>query len=400
LFAPGGQEVMQFAAHRFNYRDSTYAEVRRGRQLSQGNTIVLQGRLPAPKRWSPARPGHVYTLQIEQQDTAGHWYKRRYRFAFKTFRTRAGHFLLNGEEVLLKGINRHEDHPAHGPVYNDSVLQADTRQMRRMGANFCRPGHYPNALHSLRTMEQQGLMLMEELPLYQLTGRQMRNEQLQALARRALRQLIIRDYNRPGVVMWSLANELYNWTPAAKRLLRQLHRIAKRMDPRRETHVAKVSLPLLVDRLLPDNSSAIPDVTGANLYFGWYLGTTDKATPYLRRLHRQWPEQPLLVSEFGAGALHGRRLAHPPGEEPNKQHSYSEEFQAYFLRQHLRQYRELPFIHGAMPWVWADFRMQWSPNTGTPHPKPLWNLKGLLSGDRRKKLGYRAVKSFYDQWRP
>ena len=51
-----------------------------------------------------------------------------------------------------------------------------------------------------------------------------------------------------------------------------------------------------------------------------------------------------------------------------------------------------------MPWVLSDFRMEWTPATGDPHPVRLTNLKGLTNGYRQPKEAFDVVKQFYREW--
>jgi beta-glucuronidase len=355
--------------------------------------------LPDPDLYSPAHPEHVYRLELTMDgldrpaaDTVSERWS--YRFAFRTFEARDQRFWLNGEDFYLRGINRHEDHPTLGPVYDADQVAEDVSLIGELGANFSRPGHYPNDVRVLRAFEDRGVLLAEEIPVYQWDHGQMADPEMVDRARRALEAMILRDHNRPAIVMWSVANEIHSWAETAPGFVQALYDTAKAFDPARPVMVAAVSVPVMSEM---DESSGLVDVVGINEYQGWYMETTDTVTAWLEILHDLYPDRTVFISEYGAGALRGRHLQGAVGEEPVDDHSYSEEYQAWFHDQHISQFRALPWVRGFMPWVFADFRMQWTPSTGQPHPVERMNLKGLCDGDRLKKQAFTTVQQHFSE---
>ena len=360
--------------------------------LDEGQTAFgLRGVVPEPRPWSPETPDARYRLRVRVTDGGG-GETVAYDFALKTFVAESGRFLLNGTDRFLRGINRHEDHPEHGSVFDEEVVARDVELIDRMGADFCRPGHYPNDVRVLRALEAAGVMLAEEIPVYQLDDRQLADPVLVDRATRALERLITRDANRPGVVMWSISNEIWAWSAAAPAFLQALYDTAKALDPARPVMIATVTAPFLSEL---DRSSGVVDVIGLNEYFGWYYGTTAEVGTHLDTVHALFPDRTWFISEYGAGALHGRHQDEPPGEEDVLDHSYSEEYQRWFHEQHLAAFAERDFVRGVMPWVFSDFRMQWTPHTGDPHPADRTNLKGLVSAERVPKASYDLLSEWY-----
>lgn len=346
-----------------------------------------------PLLWSPENPDNIYRLRIsnfeEEQDF---W---EYEFAFKDFDIVDGRFLLNGKDIFLRGINRHEDDPVDGSVYNAQTMQTDLALLKEMNVNFIRPGHYPNDVRTLKALERTGIMIAEEIPVYQLSPKQLKDTMLQSLAQQALERMIIRDGNRPGIVMWSLANEVHFWGKHCRNFYQPLQDIVEELSPEKETMIARLSLPRSMDALLGDKSSDVVDVIGINIYFGWYIKREKHAKKFIERIHRKFPEQAIILSEYGAGAQYGNHVTELEKKENNKDHSYSEEFQYRFHSRYLDIVKELEYVRGTMPWAFADFRMQWTVGTGKPHPVPLTNLKGLVSGKREKKAAFELYRQFY-----
>lgn len=353
-----------------------------------------------PKLWSPITPGYRYKLKISLTKPLSQVVPEytEYAFGFKQFEARDGKFYLNQKPIFLKGINRHQDHPESGPVYHPKVISQDMALIKKLKANFIRPGHYPNDPRNLQAFEAAGLMIVEEVPVYQFSKTQFTSEELNTLAQEALLRMIIRDINRPGIVMWSLSNEIRYWPKSSADFTDQMAKAAKKIDPERPVMHARLTLPKALDALLKDRSSEYVDVIGINIYAGWYYGNLKQVPKFLARYRKRFPDKTLMLSEFGAGAVQGRQAKTTSSKEPRKNHSYSEDFQLRLHKQYLDIVKQTPAIQGVMPWVFADFRMQWSPNTGKPHPVPLTNLKGLVNGDRVPKSAFQLYQKFYSQY--
>ena len=367
--------------------------------------VHYQRQLRIRKYWSTHHGKRQYTHYIRiHRSTSQGWQKQaeyRYNWALKSFElAEGGRYLLNDRPMKLRGINRHEDHYIMGPVYEKNLLRSDMAMMQEIDVNFCRPGHYPNDVRVLQEFDRAGIAVVEEIPVYQLNKKQLKDPQLLAQAKLMLHRMIIRDFNRPSIVMWSIGNEIHYFRKAARPYMQALHNLAKRIDPNRETFQARLVLPPALDKIaFKDRVSDITDLTGLNNYHGWYYAKASDAGKHVERIHKQFPEQHFVISEFGAGAKRGTHIDNAPDKEPRKRHSYSEEFQVKLLQTHLEQYKTLPYINGVMPWVFADFRMQWTPNTGKPHPRKATNLKGIVDMNRNRKAAFKTLYEFYSRWR-
>ncbi len=350
--------------------------------------LALRTTVASPRLWSAEHPEHAYALLLTVSVPGAPAEATSYDFAFRRLEARDTRFVFNDEDFYLYGINRHEDHPTLGPVYDETAIDLDMALIDELGANFSRPGHYPNDVRTLRAFEAQGVLLAEEIPVYQWERDQMADAQMVKRAVRALDTLIIRDYNRPGIGMWSVANEIHTWVDSAPEFVQTLYDTAKRWDPDRPVMIASVGVPGIVDN---DQASGRVDVIGINEYEGWYTGSLDSVPDVLEGMRRVFPESTLFVSEYGAGALQGRHAEGAVGEESRTDHSYTEEYQSHFHERHIAQFRDSDFVRGFMPWVFADFRMQWSPTTGNPHPADKMNLKGLVSFEREPKAAFRTL---------
>ena len=355
--------------------------------------LSLEGLVALPDLWDPEYPDRTYRMDVViSQDGVDETVS--VDFAFRTLEAVSGRLLLNGSDRFLHGMNRHEDLPGRGPVFDADAMAADVAAMKDLGVDFVRPAHYPNDVRTLRALEAAGMLLAQEIPVYQLDDRQLADPVMLDRATRALRRMIHRDINRPAIGLWSIANEVWTFADTAPAFLRSLRETARELDPDRPVMAAVLSAPG-VSFSDVDLGPGEVDVIGINEYHGWYFGLTTDLGDLLDAARARFPDKTLIVSEYGCDALRARHGYGQPGEEPVDDHSYTEEYQAWFHRQHLKQIAEREFVRGVAPWVLADFRMQWSPTTGKPHPAPKTNLKGLMDAWRRPKAAYDVVKAAY-----
>jgi beta-glucuronidase len=183
------------------------------------------------------------------------------------------------------------------------------------------------------------------------------------------------------VVLWSIANE----TPVSDErngFLASLAATARELDPTRLITAALDTQTTEGDaRLIADPLGDIVDVIGINSYCGWYSGTPESCAGL------QWRSgfnKPVIMSEFGAGALAG--LHGDAGQR------WSEEYQAAVYANNIEMLRNMPFLRGAAPWILMDFR---SPRRPLPGIQDFWNRKGLVSPQGERKQAFSLMQDYY-----
>jgi len=204
--------------------------------------------------------------------------------------------------------------------------------------------------------------------------------------KRMLNQLEImvkRDYNHPSVAIWSMANEIHSDRAETLACFTKARTLIRSYDPKRPVTFA--SWPRNADANL---GLKMVDMCCLNRYRGWYDPDYPKIARELDEMQNAYPDRPIFLSEFGAGAQ--------PGKHDPKQGKWSEEYQAELLEKVLNIARE--HACGASIWVLADFmdpsRVSMKITNG------LVNNKGLVSEDRKyRKLAYEKVKQIYNQWK-
>ena len=322
--------------------------------------------------WSPARP-KLYRVQVSTPEES-----LEEDIGFRSIAVRGDALLLNGEPLFLRGVNFHEEIDGRR-AHSEADAQRMLEQAKQLGANFLRLAHYPHNEHLVRLADRMGVLLWQEIPVYQgidfaAAGMQ---EKLDAM----LAEMIGRDRNRAAVIVWGIANET-SPGPARNAALSALAQQARRLDPARLVSAAFYGPGFDGGRLtVSDPLAASLDVVGINEYFGWY-------TPWpVEPEQAVWNSfgKPLLITEFGAEARYGRHGADDVAS------AWNEEFQAEFYRKQLRMLARIPFLRGTAPWVMMDFR-----SPVRMHPLQAgYNRKGLLSERGERKLAWQVIHDYY-----
>ena len=328
-----------------------------------------------PELWSPSSPRR-YDVAVE---IAGD--RVVDRIGFRSIEVADGEILLNGEPIFLRGISIHEEAPLRAGRANSPE---DARVLlgwaRELGCNMVRLAHYPHNEHMARLADEMGLMVWAELPVY--WNIDWSNPETLANAEDQLRELITRDGNRACTILWSVGNEAPP-TDDRLRFMSKLAALARELDGTRLVTAALMARIADGGRrmILDDPLGEVLDVLGCNEYVGWYYSTAADAelvewsTPYAK---------PLIMSEFGAGALQG---LHGPATR-----RWTEEFQTAVYISQLRMLEKIPFLRGLTPWILKDFL---TPRRLLPGIQDYFNRKGLISERGQKKGAFEVLRRFY-----
>jgi beta-glucuronidase len=322
--------------------------------------------------WSPEQP-KLYRVEISTRDET-----LAEDIGFRSLAVRGDEILFNGEPVFLRGVNLHEEIDGRR-AYSEADAKRLLDQAKKLGANFVRLAHYPHNEHLVRLADRMGLLLWQEIPVYQ--GIDFAAVDVQAKLDRMLAEMIGRDRNRAAVALWGIANEA-SPNPQRDKALATLAETARQLDPTRLVTAALYGPAFDGDTLaVNDPLVASLDVVGVNEYFGWYAPWPVEPEQVV------WKPfgKPLLVSEFGAEARHGHHGTNDVAS------AWNEEFQAEFYRKQLRMLKRIPFLRGTAPWVLTDFR---SPVRLHPFQAG-YNRKGLLSEQGERKLAWQVIKDYY-----
>lgn len=348
-------------------------------------TTTLAISLDNVGRWTlddPTLYDVVARLRGEQADEREHDVfadDLRDRIGFREIAVDGRDILLNGEPVTIAGVNRHEDHPDWGATQPLQIQDRDLDVIERAGCNAVRCSHYPNHPRFLDRCDERGLLVIEELPLWQVD-----RETMTAVlddAQRLLVELVERDRHHPSVLAWSLGNECANEHHSVVDAMGQLRGVAEGLDDSRLITVASNT-----DwEGETDNVFQHCDFLCVNAYWGWYRDDGDWAD-HLDRIESEYGEKPIVVSEFGAGAV--------PGERTHESRKWSESYQADLLEDCIDLFAERDSVAGFTLWQFCDTLA--NPGDAMARPRSR-NNKGILTEYRTPKDAYRTLSDRLDE---
>lgn len=327
--------------------------------------------------WSPENPKLYRVLISAEGDSVAD------EIGFRTIETRGSQILLNGKPIFLRGIAMHEEAPFRsGRAFSEEDDRTLLTWAKDLGCNFVRLAHYPYNEDMLRLADKMGLMVWEEIPVY--WDIQWQNPSTLENAKSQLREIIARDHNRAAIAIWSMSNET-PISPERTEFLKSLASYARQLD---STRLIASALNHWDhngpdERTVSDPLGEFLDVIGVNEYMGWYESKVDDMD------HTQWKfayDKPVVVSEFGAGALfnlHG-----------DAQTRFTEEYQANVFDHQLGMWQRVPQLAGMSPWVLMDFR---SPRRPLPGIQDYFNRKGIISDQGQRKQAFYVLQKFYKE---
>jgi len=308
--------------------------------------------------WSPAVPSlYVLRVQLLRNEPSPDPREGRVRDElWTTFGIRhlavdpAGpSVLLNGERSFFRGVGLHAEaltfDPEAGlvggtPAQRPEEILADLRDAAAVGADLLRTGHQPADPLVLLLADRLGFAVWEEIPLYHTTPLVFERSMGRGIPQQMLREMALRDMNRPSVLFHGFANESTGDEERTDAMA-ELHDIDRAIDGTRLTGQAAYGW-------RPDDATHAPlDVAGMTSYHGVFYGD-DAAADTRRALleaHEAHPDKPILVLEFG-------RWADVPADEQMQRRIFEE---TYGVLEAYRGDEVGGFVAAATWWALHDF---------------------------------------------
>ena len=286
-------------------------------------------------------------------------------------------FILNGREYPLRGVSRHQDRPDIGNALLPEHHKEDIDLILEMGANTIRLAHYQHSQVFYDLCDEAGLVIWAEIPYI---SRHMSTGFDNTISQ--MKELVSQNYNHPSIVVWGLSNEITIAGASDPDLVRnhkKLNELCHEMDKTRLTTIASVTMCSIDSEYVH-----ISDVLSYNHYFGWYGGTTDMNGPWFDDFHKKYPKKPIGLSEYGCEALNWHTSDPVQGD-------YTEEYQAYYHEELIKQIAERPYLWATHVWNMFDFAADARAEGGENG----MNHNGLVTFDRKyKKDSYYAYQAW------
>ena len=191
-----------------------------GKQVKQEVVPVVKGKVEQcwhvgkVKPWSAEIPT-LYRLTVEVLDNGKTIEATAFKVGFRKVEIKNSQLLVNGKPVYIKGANRHEMNPNTGYYLTREDMIRDIQIMKELNVNAVRTCHYPNSPLWYDLCDEYGIYVCDEGNI-ESHGMGYRSK---TLAKNPLyeaahlirdQRMVLRDYNHPSVIYWSLGNEAGN----------------------------------------------------------------------------------------------------------------------------------------------------------------------------------------------
>ncbi len=357
--------------------------------VKDGDAVIAEATVPANEGkadfvienahlWHGRKDPFLYTLEAVLSDGEKELDTRTVRFGCRYFEIDPERgFILNGEEYALRGVSRHQDRWGIGNALLPEHHKEDAELIYEVGATTIRLAHYQHNQYFYDLCDEMGFVLWAEIPYisnHMPKGRENTITQM--------KELIAQNYNHPSIFVWGLSNEITMKGADDPDLLENHHilnDLCHEMDKTRLTTMAIVSMCDMDAEYVQ-----IPDTVAWNHYFGWYGGETSMNGPWLDNFHAKYPNLPVGVSEYGCEALNWHTSDPQQGD-------YTEEYQAYYHEELIKQLFTRKYLWATHVWNMFDFGADARAEGGEDGQ----NHKGLMTFDRSyKKDSFYAYKAW------
>ena len=251
------------------------------------------------KLWSPDSP-YFYTAEVTLYDNEGNIADQiREPFGIRTIEMNPEKGLLvNGKKVLLKGYANHHTLGALGAAAYPRAIEKRLKLMKEFGMNHIRTSHNPYSEDFLKLCDKYGILVVDELYDKWLTQYAGGRVEWKSLWQKDIPEWVKRDRNHPSVILWSLGNELQqysnlpfnDWGVTAYKLQKEL---LHRYDDTRLTTVAMhPRYRNLETDSIPADLAVATEVNSYNYRYMYFPGDM-----------KRYPEKTFYQSEASVAAM-------------------------------------------------------------------------------------------------
>ena len=328
--------------------------------ISQIESIDID--IDHPQLWTAETP-YLYQLLLVLKNNKGEVVQvEETKVGFREVQIKNGNLLVNGEKIMIRGVNRHDFSAEKGRTVSFQEMEEDIKLMKQHNINALRTSHYPNDPRLLDLCNYYGLYVIDEADIethgfmyMDDMNRLSDDPEWEAAYLDRMKRMVERDKNHPSIIIWSLGNEagfgcnqkaMAKWTKAK--------------DPTRFIHYE------------PDRNQEVVDIVGP--MYASVLRTVEYA-------EEDNYDKPVILCEY----------AHAMGNGPGGFSDYWDVFYKYER------------LQGGFVWDWIDQGLKQTTADGqqyfayggdfgdSPHDKN-FNINGLVFPDRTPSPALKEYK--------
>lgn len=219
-------------------------------------------------------------------------------FGIREFKAEGVQLLLNGNPVRLAGANRHSDHPKFGSTDPAELATQDMELQRNGNMIMARLNHTPTSRHFYQWADENGSLIIAEIPNWHIPPVLMANARLKELFRLQMTEMVQSFWNSPSIIAWSTGNEYSGWTPEGDEWTRCQAEKYRELDTTRLiTYISHTPAADIKNLSVPHDSYRYCDFICINIYKDF--PTFENA---IKNVHQKYPYKPVFISECGLRA--------------------------------------------------------------------------------------------------
>ncbi len=289
-------------------------------------------------------------------------------FGIREFKQAGTQLLLNGKPVRVAGANRHSDHPKYGSTDPAELAALDMGLQRNGNMIMARLNHTPSSRHFYQWADENGSLIIAEIPNWQIPPVLMANARLKEVFRLQMTEMVESYWNSPSIVAWSTGNEYSSWTPEGDEWTRYQAEKYRELDTTRLiTFISHKPASDVKNISVPHDSYRYCDFICINIY-------TDFPTfeIAIKSVHQKYPDKPIFISECGLRS----------DEVKNEQERIDH------LKGIIEIVRKFPYVTGFSYWSFNDYLSRFT-NTN-PSGYREW---GIVDANRKPRGLYTSFQN-------
>jgi beta-galactosidase len=169
--------------------------------------VELAATVKAPALWSHEAP-NLYTIVVKLTGPSGDEIHAA-RFGFRRIEIKGVNLLINGQRVLINGVNYHDHDDTTGKAVSRATMETDLRLMKQFNVNAVRTAHYPKDAYWYELCDRHGIYLIDEanIEAHAFYNEIADDSRYTNHFVERVRAMVERDKNHPSIILWSLGNE-------------------------------------------------------------------------------------------------------------------------------------------------------------------------------------------------